>query len=355
MANSIEKVREFLEREDVEKGLTLLSTEYTNVKTPLLFKCNYDGTIFERNFNNLSSRKRFYCPKCGKKIASQKRCTGSIDIVKQYLSDNGYNPDILLSTEYISKKSPLKFRCEQCSEIFERNFDNLGTTKYKNLCKRCASRQNMLYTEEEVRGNLLKDGIVLVGTYTSAHDRVKCICPKGHEFDLNYSNYLYKKHSCPTCAIINISGENSPAWKGGITQLHKELRTLGTKKWRERILKEGNYTCDITGSTQNLEVHHLNTTFHDIMDKIYEENNITKKFCLKDYSPEEMNNLIALVNKAHEQIDGVVLRKDIHTAFHKQYGYYNNTKEQYLEFKNSFVRGKTIYEGKNKSITRKNS
>lgn len=44
----------------------LLSTEYINTSTKLLFQCKC-GKVFERNFSNIQQRKSCMCVSCGKK------------------------------------------------------------------------------------------------------------------------------------------------------------------------------------------------------------------------------------------------------------------------------------------------
>lgn len=44
----------------------LLSTEYINNSTKLLFQCKC-GKVFERNFSNIQQRKSCMCVSCGKK------------------------------------------------------------------------------------------------------------------------------------------------------------------------------------------------------------------------------------------------------------------------------------------------
>lgn len=50
---TIESVREFLLENDTHHECELLSTEYFNSKTKMLFRCNICGENFERSFDAL--------------------------------------------------------------------------------------------------------------------------------------------------------------------------------------------------------------------------------------------------------------------------------------------------------------
>ena len=63
---NIEKVKDYIRKNDKDNLCTLLSTTYINNSTPLEFKCNRCGIIFLRDYQHLSRGcGRFQCPKCG--------------------------------------------------------------------------------------------------------------------------------------------------------------------------------------------------------------------------------------------------------------------------------------------------
>lgn len=59
---------------------------------------------------------------------------------------------------------------------------------------------------------------------------------------------------------LKLRGENSHLWKGGVTSIHRALRTsLEYKLWRRAVYERDNYTCVWCGdkTSGNLEADHI--------------------------------------------------------------------------------------------------
>lgn len=109
--------------------------------------------------------------------------------------------------------------------------------------------------------------------------------------------------------IINLNskqiGKKHPRWDDKKSDKERiSFRCFAeTKIWRKSVYERDNYTCQICGDSKggNLNAHHL-----DGWDWCRE-----KRF--------DINNGVTLCIKCHK-------------TFHSQYGYGNNTKEQFLVF-----------------------
>lgn len=135
---TIESVREFLLENDTRHECELLSTEYTNSKSKMLFHCNDCGKNFERSFEALKEIKTYYCcPKCARKYSGGARYRDTIENVIKYLEENDTEHECtLLSDEYKNSTTPLLFKCNICGDTFERNFSKVKTVSYF-CCPKC--------------------------------------------------------------------------------------------------------------------------------------------------------------------------------------------------------------------------
>ena len=131
------------------------------------------------------------------------------------------------------------------------------------------------------------------------------------------------------------------SYKGGITPISDYLRHLPVvKQWLEDCKKQVNYTCELTGKVGGeLNTHHLKA-FNTIILEAHKLNNIEIHEIIGEYTKEELHKLEEYVVSYHQDnSNAVVLCKEMHDLFHNIYGYGNNTKEQYIEFKERKQRG----------------
>lgn len=111
--------------------------------------------------------------------------------------------------------------------------------------------------------------------------------------------------------------------------------------WK-RSVKETQTKCYITGSEQDLEIHHANHSFADIFKEAHNNLNLEYHEDTKDYSEADFQALVDEVVRLHEDVIPVVLTHDIHLKLHKTYGSHVNM-DQINEFK-------TTYQNNNKGV-----
>lgn len=95
----------------------------------------------------------------------------------------------------------------------------------------------------------------------------------------------------------------------------------------------------ISESKDNLIVHHVKN-YSDILDETLYDLGLTIKSSISDYSKEELLSIEnLLIEKHYEYGLGIVMTKEIHSLFHKTYGFKNNNLNQILEFKENYKNG----------------
>ena len=145
-------------------------------------------------------------------------------------------------------------------------------------------------------------------------NRILCYCDYcGAELHLTNKDYnRSKKHFCnKTCSGNYHKGNKNPSYNKKLTEEDRKNRRRieGYGKWRKQVFQRDNYTCQISGQTDvEIIAHHLNGYDWDKKHRT------------------DINN-------------GITLSKEIHDLFHKNYGYGNNTKEQFEEFKQRYYNG----------------
>lgn len=116
-----------------------------------------------------------------------------------------------------------------------------------------------------------------------------------------------------------------------------EFCRKSTPGWRDESIAYCNHRCVITREEFD-DVHHLysaNLIIKEVADIIPLEPNASPEM----YDEEYLGEILDLFDKKQREYGhGVCLTKEIHTMFHKEYGFGNNTKEQFLDFvdKHSF-------------------
>lgn len=336
---TIEQIQEFISEYDINSDCILLSAEYKNIYTPLKFYCNSCGDIFERDWNHLRQRKIFCCQRCAKKRSGQRKTIG-IEGVKEYLQQNDINHDCtLLSDVYINQDTPLKFLCNKCGQIFERDWAHLKRGRFQ--CPKCGIHRgatHKIYTKEKVEEEIGKRGFKMIGEYTDARTPFEAICKRGHKVFLRYSYFLIGHSGCALCYGPDHRGENSSQWKGGSTEIRDFLRK-SIKKWKRDVLIRDGFTCALSGiQNSQLVIHHLQS-YNTLLNQASVNTGIPILSRFSDYENEEYYLLRDELVRLHKIENGITLTRPIHDLFHSLYGKGNNTKKQFDEFTQRYFAG----------------
>jgi len=106
-----------------------------------------------------------------------------------------------------------------------------------------------------------------LGRFIKNHEVPQEWRDKFRELSVIHKPHLGKKHSEATKKKISKSrmgkntGKNNPMWNGGISRVHKTgYWSAEYKKWRIKVFKRDNYTCQecgVHGSKFYLTAHHI--------------------------------------------------------------------------------------------------
>jgi hypothetical protein len=104
------------------------------------------------------------------------------------------------------------------------------------------------------------------------------------------------------------------------------------KQWKKESAKNCGYKCILTGQRFQA-IHHVHS-LNLIIDEVFNESDIKVKENFEDYSTDEIELIKNKFFEIHQRYPlGVCLTKEIHDLFHFEYGFGNNTPEQFEEFK----------------------
>ena len=109
------------------------------------------------------------------------------------------------------------------------------------------------------------------------------------------------------------------------------------RPWKKQVLKNNNYQCYLTGETKDVVIHHCRSI--DILTKeTIDEMNFEIKDSIKDYSKDELELFFNKYMEIQERYKHYVcITKSIHREFHGEFGYGNNTMEQWEKFCQKYI------------------
>jgi DNA-directed RNA polymerase subunit RPC12/RpoP len=133
------------------------------------------------------------CKFCSRKANTEKRRT-SPELVKQTIEAEGYK----LLEEYRKNLTPMKCICPKGHETTVR----WSHFQRGNRCEICAHEirgRKRRKTHEEVEAAFEVEGYRLLDRYEGAHKKMRFICPKGHQHEINWTNFS-QGYRCAYCS-----------------------------------------------------------------------------------------------------------------------------------------------------------
>lgn len=220
------------------------------------------------------------------------------DVAKVYI-ERGCE---LLSKEYKSTNRKLTYRCSNGHEHSLR-FDHFLAG---HGCPKC--RSNNRWEGNRIDLDSVKNEVIATGyellfvERTSSKIRIGYQCQCGMASETSYQHFKEGK-GCRRCAFLALRGPGNPRFNADLSD---EDRKQGRKypeyqEWRTSVFERDGYSCSTCGKNGYLVAHHLRS-FH---------------------ADEELRTEIS---------NGVTLCVECHLAFHKAFGFSNNTPEQFILF-----------------------
>lgn len=306
------------------KDLELISDTYINAKSKLIWQCKNDEShIIESTWDSIRSTTSNGCGFCLGKIKN------TLDVFRAKLKP--ILPNVEVIGEYLGIDVNIECRCLIHNNTF------ITTPRYLmkgHGCKICTNVTVYTFETFKRRIEIVNNNIEILGDeYINNSTPIKCRCKKHNIVWSPLPANILSGSGCIECWKDSVSGTNNYRWLGGITPLNIHLRNR-IHDWKKQSMVACNYKCDITGKRFD-DIHHL-YGFDQILEEVLFNTNIKLKEIISEYSDIELKTLENECIRLHEKYGlGVCLCREEHESFHKQYGYGNNTPEQYYEFKNN--------------------
>lgn len=239
--------------------------------------------------------------------------------VKNHYESKGYTftklwDTFIANVEDLPSKSceMVKVKCDYCGTEKEIRYSTFISNYFLNVegkyaCLKCSGIKRNTLSYEFIKNmveNLEKGYKLISKSYKRNNQKLKIQCNKGHIYETTY-NSIKQGCKCPICIKVDgWEGKNNPRYNSELTneeRIHNR-DTLRNVTWRKEVYKRDDYTCQCCGKRgYKLNAHHLNGY----------------RWCKSERF--DIDNGITLCEKCHK-------------LFHKEYGYGNNTKEQFNEW-----------------------
>lgn len=308
----------------------IIMFNYIKMNYQASFICNVCKYKWQTNASSVINGGKG-CPECSKIRGGQKRSLSYLNVYN-CIQKEGCE---LLSSKYKNnlQKLEIKYPCGHINNISFANF-----TRRKISCRKCFKEKyyKFRYGLDDIVEILEFNGLTFLGfdgEYEHGNSKLIYQCSLGHITKRDVK-YVIKFPTCKKCSYHNPTTHN---WNGGFEKLAHLIRSR-MEKWSKECLEFYNYTCVISGKTDNIDVHHL-YGFNMIVQEAVYNCRFSEKKSIEEYTEWEIDSVAEETQKLHEKYSGICLTKAIHILFHNYYGRGNNTTDQFYEFQSRISSG----------------
>ena len=175
------------------RGGSCLSTEYTNSRTPLIWQCNLDGTVWPADLQHV----RYYgtwCPTC----AGNTKLT--LEVAKQIAKQKGGE---CLSTEYFNIKERMEWKCGECATVWLASLNSVKNGG--SWCPQCGGSAKLSLEDARLAASK-NGGTCLSIEYTGIFDPMEWRCGVcSSQWTACLNNVKNRGTWCPNCHLKNES------------------------------------------------------------------------------------------------------------------------------------------------------
>lgn len=235
----------------------------------------------------------------------------TIDDVRKYVNEN--SESILISTEYITSKTKLEFRCK-CGKAFKQTYQGFMRGKYKS-CVSCANikandSSKLKLDQLKIIAKELSNSELLDSDYKNNQSKLNFRCSCGEEFKTSWMEFSSRnKRTCNKCSGMDRQDYDSVKKyiesNSNSKLVSKEYKTLHTKleiececgeiylatfrEFRDRLKRKckkcrGGYSNNELFVKEILNKHNIRYKEQFTMEGCVNEKQLPFDFYLPDYN-----------------------------------------------------------------------